>query len=174
MRTARPVHRRVRRTVLLVGEGTSEENFLRHLKNLYMPRNVNIAITLKNARGKGAGHVVDFTSRHARHAAYDICVALLDTDTDWNEQTQARARKLKVTVLPAEPCLEAVLLAIDMQPVNDRLTLQLKQEFARRFGTPASDLRVFQQHFLKPTLDTARLRIPLLNQLLNLMETGRV
>jgi hypothetical protein len=61
--------RRVLRTVLLVGEGASEVLFLEHLKRLYHQRGSGLAIAIKNAHGKGAGHVIilRFDNRVMRH-----------------------------------------------------------------------------------------------------------
>lgn len=90
--------RAVLRTVLLVGEGYAEVAFIAHLKALYLPRGCGIALTVKNARGKGALHVVEVSICQSRNSAFDVRAVLLDTDTDWNEKTQAMARKAKVQV----------------------------------------------------------------------------
>ena len=42
------------RTLLLVGEGATEEAFLRHVKSIYAPRGAGLKVTIKNAHGKGA------------------------------------------------------------------------------------------------------------------------
>jgi hypothetical protein len=70
--------RRVVRTVLLAGEGDSEVLFLQHLKRIYVQRGSGVVVTIKNARGKGAGHVVDFADRQPRNAAYEVKVVLLE------------------------------------------------------------------------------------------------
>lgn len=77
-----PHRRQVARTVLVVGEGDAEVLFLQHLKALYVQRGSGVVVTIKNARGKGAANVVDFAARQSRNAAYDLVVALLDTDSD--------------------------------------------------------------------------------------------
>ena len=95
---ANKARRYEQRTVLLVGEGYAEVAFIEHLKTLYVSRGCGLALTVKNARGKGALHVVDVAIRQSRNAAFDVRAVLLDTDTDWNEKTQAMARKAKVQV----------------------------------------------------------------------------
>ena len=137
-----PKPRQVARTVLLVGEGEAETQFIQHLKRLYVQRGSGVVVTIKNARGKGAAHAVDFAFRQSRNAAYDVKAALLDTDTDWNDKTRASARKAKVHVMPCQPCLEAVLLTAHHAQVEGRTTAQLKQDFAARFGAAASDASV--------------------------------
>ena len=156
--------RQVARTVLVVGEGDAEVRFLQHLKALYVLRGSGVVVTIKNARGKGAAHVVDFAVRQSRNAAYDLVVALLDTDADWNDQTRAAARKGKVHVVPCHPCLEAVLLSVYHAPVLGRNTLQLKQDFDARFGGPAHDPAVWR-HFNQDALDAALPRIAVLRSL---------
>lgn len=160
--------RRAVRTVLLVGEGDAEVGFLQHLKGLWVQRGSGVAVTIKNARGKGAGHVVDFARRQSVNAAYDVAAALLDTDTDWNDKTRMLARKVRVHVLPCEPCLEAVLLSMHRAPVVGRLPGQLKQDFAARFGVPAHDPSCWR-HFGPDLVKQAQTGQPLLKTLCHVM-----
>ena len=168
-----PSKRQVARTVLLVGEGDAEVLFMQHLKGLYVQRGSGVVVTIKNARGKGAAHVVDFAFRQSRNAAYDIKAVLLDTDTDWNDKTRAAARKAKVHVMPCEPCLEAVLLRAHYAPVDGRMTAHLKQDFSARFGVAASDPSVLR-HFSREVLEAARGRIVVLNELVHLLTQAQL
>lgn len=168
-----PQLRQVARTVLLVGEGDAEVQFMRHLKGLYVQRGSGVVVTIKNARGKGAAHVVDFGFRQSRNAAFDLKAALLDTDTDWNDKTRAVARKVKIHVMPCQPCLEAMLLQMHRLPVEGRTTPQLKHDFAARFGAAASEASILR-HFSRELLDEARSRIAVLNELLNLFTRAKV
>lgn len=170
-RTIKPT-RRVARAVLLVGEGDSEVRFLQHLKGLYVARGSGVAVTIKNARGKGAAHVVDFARRQSINAAYDLVAAMLDTDTDWNDKTRVSARRSSVQVLACEPCLEAVLLAAHGTVFRDQGTSQYKQEFARRFGGSASDATVYARHFDRTLVDEACARVQVLAGVLRLLQTG--
>lgn len=160
--------RQVARTVLLVGEGDAEVQFMLHLKSLYVQRGSGVAVTIKNARGKGAAHVVDFAFRQSRNAAYDMKATLLDTDADWNDKTRAAARKAKIHVMPCEPCLEAMLLQIHRAPVHGLVTAQLKRDFLVRFGAAASDASILR-HFSREVIDEARSRIAVLSELFNLL-----
>ena len=58
-------------TVLVVGEGTTECAFLRHIKTLYNSRGCGVSVTIRNAHGKGPDHVVDYAIRQCRNAEYD-------------------------------------------------------------------------------------------------------
>jgi hypothetical protein len=161
--------RRVLRTILLVGEGASEVLFLEHLKRLYHQRGSGLAISIKNANGKGAGHVIDFAIRQSRNAAYDTKIALFDTDADWTDAVRKSARINKVQTLSCEPCFESVLLTIHQKPVIDRTTAQLKTSFATQFGVAASNVAMLQ-YFPKELLDNARLSVDTLNKLLEVMQ----
>lgn len=163
------LRRQIARTVLLVGEGDSEVQWLQHVKGLYVVRGCGLAVTIKNARGKGAAHVVDVTIRQSLNAAFDVKGALLDTDTDWTEKTKAKARKNKVQVIAAEPCLEGFLLMLHGRPVDGRSSAQLKRDFLERFGTNATQADVYVKHFGKNFLDAGRVRIPQLELLLGLL-----
>ncbi|WP_348753881.1 hypothetical protein [uncultured Aquincola sp.] len=81
-RASRVPVRAQRRTVLLVGEGLAEQVFLGHLRALYVARGSK-SVTVKNAKGKGGAHVLDYPVRQARQADYDEVAAVLDTDTQW-------------------------------------------------------------------------------------------
>ena len=172
MRGARQV-RQAARTVLLVGEGDAEVLFMRHFKSLYVNRHSGVAVTIKNARGMGAAHVVDFAYRQSRNADYDAKAALLDTDVGWNDKTRAAARKAKVEVLACTPCLEALLLSMHRVPVDGRTSAQLKYYFLNRFGAAACSESVLR-HFDAPLLDEARTRLVVLDKLLCLLSHGKM
>jgi hypothetical protein len=104
--------RRIRPTALVVGEGYAEEVFLKHVRALYTSNRQGCAVTIVNARGKGAANVVNHAIKFAAQADYDRIAVLLDTDTDWTQSVQARVRKAGLILLASDPCFEAVLLDI--------------------------------------------------------------
>ena len=161
--------RYVRRTVLLVGEGDAEVAFIKHLKLLFVTRSSGVAVTVKNARGKGALGVVNFAIRQSLNADYDIKVALLDTDADWNDKTQTIARKAKLQVIASDPCLEAMLLGLHGEVAENLASAKHKQAFATKFGAPAHDDDIYAKHFSLELLSKARDDSPLLGQLLALL-----
>lgn len=164
--------RQVARTVLLVGEGDAEVQFIRHLKGLSVQRGSGVVVTIKNARGKGAAHVVDFCFRQSRNAAFDVKAVMLDTDTDWNDKTRIAAHKAKIHVMPCQPCLEAILLTVHRKPVAGKTTAQLKQIFETLFGGAASDSAVLH-FFSQEVLEEARQRIGVIDELANLLSNGK-
>ena len=165
--------RYVRRTVLLVCEGDAEVAFIKHLKSLFFDRAGGIAVTVKNARGKGALGVVEFAIRQSKTADYDVKAALPDTDADWNEKTEAKARKAKVQVVASQPCLEAMLLALHGDAAQNLSSAKYKQAFATRFGAPANDAGVYTKHFPLDLLKKASAGSPPLAQLLALLTSGK-
>lgn len=154
-------------TILLVGEGAAEEALLRFLKGLYAPRGSGVSVTIKNARGKGAGHVVDYAIRQCRNSDFDFKMALLDADTGWRPTVQQRALQENVQVLLCEPCLEALLLRIHGQGVMGYSSAQLKQRFEQQFGRAAHDPRVYDASFGRDVLEEARKTIQELDRLIN-------
>ena len=158
----RPVPRRQRFTILLVGEGHAEVALLTHLKGLYASRGSGVAISIRNARGKGAAYVVNYAIRQTRNAAYDRVVTLLDADadTDWNSAVRSKAARARIEVIACAPCLEVLLLQVRDEMVRDGLTsVQIKQQFETRFGAPAHEPRIYSEHFGRQYLDHARHRL---------------
>jgi hypothetical protein len=50
-----------KRTLLIVGEGSDEKAFLSYLKEQLVPRGAGLMVVIKNAKGKGAKHVIEWT-----------------------------------------------------------------------------------------------------------------
>lgn len=161
------------RTVLLVGEGDAEESFLRHLKSLYVARGSGVAVTIKNARGKGALHVVDYARRQRLNAAFDVTAALLDTDKDWSAATAKLALQAKVHVIPCTPCLEAMLLSIKGIAVQGLNTDQLKKRFEQRFDRPASHM-AWDQEFALASIDACLKDQREMKRLVHLLQNAEV
>jgi len=117
-----------KQTLLLVGEGYDEVAFLTYLKSELVNRDAGLEVKIKNAKGKGAKHVIEWTIRQAKQADYDKVAALLDTDTDWTPAVQKQAKAKKIIVLTSDPCFEAMLLRlIGFAPEID--TKKLKKQF---------------------------------------------
>lgn len=168
-RPQRHALREQRRTVLLAGEGLAEQVFLGHLKSLYVARGTK-AVTVKNAKGKGGGHVLDYTLRQAKQADFDQVGALLDTDADWGAPQRALARRKGVTVFESTPCLEAVLLRIAGHPVPPGDSAASKRGFAARFGAEAHVAKVYEQAFGREVLDAACAHVPELKALVDFLQ----
>lgn len=153
--------------MLIVGEGRDEEAFLNHLKQLYVPRGCGLSVTIKNARGKGALHVIDWTARQIANANYDVVAALLDTDTDWNAKTEKLARAKKIQVLKSEPCFEAMMLRlIGKSAVGDAHAL--KKQFALLVNNDATQSENYAKHFGRDLLQARKCNERTIEELLKL------
>lgn len=155
------------RTLLLVGEGETEEAFLLHVKSLCVQRGSGLRVTVRCAHGKGAGHVVNYAIRQCSHQ-FDQVAALLDTDTDWTPAVQKRARQKRIHVLKSDPCIEAMLLrAIRQNAVGS--AKELKARFALFVCNDALDPRRYVTHFGMDALEAGRSIEPTLDDLLRLL-----
>lgn len=114
------VGKSVRQTLLVVGEGDSEEAFLKYLRELYCCDGKGVSVTVRNAHGKGPDHVIDHTIRQSRMYSYNVCAAFLDTDISWTAQLEKRAHQNKIAMVGSIPCFEGLLLAILGERVPER------------------------------------------------------
>jgi hypothetical protein len=160
---------KAQRTLLIVGEGYDEEAFLNHLKRLYVTRGCGLSVTIKNARGKGARHVVEWTARQIANAKYDEVAALLDTDVDWDAKTQKLAKSKKIQVLKSEPCFEAMMLRLlGKSAMGDAHAL--KRQFAPLLNNDTTQRDHYALHFGDANLQAGRRREPTIDALLKLLE----
>jgi hypothetical protein len=167
-RQAQPTGRRVRRTVLIYGEGYGEQAFLKHIRRLYTSDGNGHSLTVGNARGKGARNVIDSAIKDPRRQSHDLTAALFDTDTDWDASVATRAESRGIELLPSEPCLEGWLLRVH-GVARDCSSQEHKEEFRRRFEGDVHDDAVLERHFPKERLDAARKAVPVLDALLRLL-----
>jgi hypothetical protein len=170
-RNALPRTLRTQRTTLLaVGEGDSEEAFLKHLRSLYCADHAGVSVTVRNAHGKGPGNVVSTALGHLRNRAYDRSLALLDTDLAWTKKDREAARKANLHLIGSTPCLEGLLLKILQLPVPTS-SLQCKLAMNQVLPADLTEISSYARHFPKALLQQARLgQAPELNVLLVLFE----
>lgn len=159
---------RAQRTLLIVGEGYHEEAFLNHVKQLYAPRGCGLSVTIKNARGKGAKHVIDWTIRQAAIAKFDTVAAMLDTDTDWTHAVAKQARIKKIQVLASIPCFDAMLLRLlgKTPPAGASASKQQLAPFVNHDPTKRQN---YEPHFGVASLEAGRIHEPTIDGLLRLM-----
>lgn len=165
MSDRRAVRRAVRFTLLAVGEGAAEEAFLRHLKTVYGD-DLGRFVHVRNAKGKGAHHVLAYAIRCQQSVPHDKAVIWIDNDAHWNAADRKKALTKKILVVESEPCMEAVLLGICGVFIDGGTTAEHKRRFEEHFGAPAHEVN-FEQHFGRDALDRARGAVPQLAALLN-------
>lgn len=159
-------NRHSRRTLLIVGEGYCEVAFLTYIRQFHGVRGQGVQITIKNARGKGAAHVVETAVRSMANFGYDHVAVLLDTDTDWNEQVAGQAASKGIQVLASVPCFEAMLLRVLGQRLRGQKNL--KQQFFNHIGNDGTRREDYRKHFRIELLEEARKREATINALLQL------
>jgi hypothetical protein len=160
--------RETRKTLLLVGEGDTEEAFLRHLRSLYCANRQGVAVTIRNAHGRGPQHIVAYAIR--QNAGYDCRAVLMDTDIPWDDRTRKKARENGVTLIGSRPCVEGMLLGILGQPVpntSDACKLAITKKLP---GVALTKAESYRECFARPVLDAARSKIPELDSLLKCLE----
>ena len=159
------VRRSARHTILLVGEGKTDSAFLRHIKSLYLNRGSGVSAKVRNARGKGPDHVVDYAIRQYQNTAYDRVIALLDADIEMSPATRRRARSKKIRIIEAKPCFEGLLLKIpgEYVPVT---SAECKTRMRRIVPAQLTVLDNYQANFPKDLLDEQCDNVPELGVLL--------
>jgi hypothetical protein len=141
------------RTLLIVGEGDTEVAFLHHVKALYAPRGCGLRVSIKNAHGKGAKHVVEWTAKQRGIADFDTVAALLDTDQDWSDSVAKKAKSARILVLKSEPLFEAMMLRLlGQSDVGDSKTL--KSRFAPLVDNDPLRPENYAAHFGRQCLDS--------------------
>jgi hypothetical protein len=143
----------LRKTLLLVGEGLHDEAFLTHVKRNKAPRGCGLEVMVKNAKGKGALHVVNFTIRQTKNAQFDHVAAMVDSDTNFDDSVVALAKKHRITLIVSVPCFEALLLrTVGEKPKPSQ---HLKKQFAPYVHHDPTEPRNYEQHFSIGALENA-------------------
>lgn len=155
-------------TVLLVGEGADEEAFLHHVKTTFVPRGSGKTVKVKNAQGKGATHVVEWTIRQMATAEFDTVAIMLDTDKDWTLEAQKMAADKGIILLPSDPRFEAVMLRLLSQPHAGNAQTQKKQ-FAPFVRNKPTEPESYQDYFGGNDLLANRLKVPSIDRLLKIV-----
>lgn len=70
-RTGQP-RRKAQKTLLIMGEGLCDESFLKHVKSIYVQRRCGLAVTVRNARGKGPCNVIETAVRANAGSGFDV------------------------------------------------------------------------------------------------------
>ncbi len=155
------------RTLLIVGEGETEVAFLHHVKAIYAPRGCGLRVTVKNAHGKGAKHVVEWTARQRGIADFDAVATLLDTDQDWTDVVARKAKSARIQVLKSEPMFEAMMLRlIGQNDIGD--SRALKARLAPFVGNNSLRPENYAMRFDPHCLESGRQTEPTIDALLAL------
>lgn len=161
--------RKVKRTLLAVGEGDTEKAFLTFLRSLYCRDGEGVKVVVRNAHGKGPDHVVDHAIRQSTTTSYDQVLALLDTDIPWSDALRKKAKRKKIVLVGSVPAIEGLLLLI-LERTVPTTTAACKSELGRIVKTSLTEASAYQQHFTREAIERARKQNADLNVLLTLFE----
>jgi hypothetical protein len=156
------------KTLLIVGEGYDELAFLNHIKQFPGVCGQGVQITIKNARGKGALGVIEWTRRQTLNTAYDHVAAMIDTDTDWTPEAAKLAKANKIQVIASDPCLEALLLRLIGKKPGEAKSL--KSQFAPFVNGDATLRESYVTHFGLAVLLRGRDKEAAIDELLKLIK----
>ena len=165
--------RSANKTLLMFGEGLSEELFLKHLRALYS-RDSGVAVTIRNGKGGTATDIVSNATREP--GDFDRRIVILDNDKDEQEMQRARteAKQRGIELIENSPCLEAVLLAIleDANSFSSKTSDWCKNKFESNYldKHKRTEIKEYEKIFPKSLLDERRGDVTELNQLISLME----
>jgi uncharacterized protein with HEPN domain len=160
--------RAAQRTILIVGEGTTEVAFLNYLKSIYLTRGCGVSLTVKNGQGGGPDHVLDRAIRLSQGFDYDLKFVLMDTDIQWSDALIKKASSKKIYLVGASPCVEGLMLKIVGRQVL-QTSNECKTEFQNFIGKSTTQVESYAGVMPKNVLEQMRKTIPELDALLNLM-----
>lgn len=161
------------RTLLMYGEGLSEEIFLKYLRGLYS-RDSGVAVTIRNGRGGNAVNII--INAVNEPGAFDRRIVILDNDKSEQEMNIARTEALQkgIELLENSPCLEATLLSIlrPNQVFSSRTSTWCKSEFESNYIDKKKRIEIeeYNKIFPKNVLDAERGNVPQLNRIIYLMD----
>ncbi len=162
--------RKVIPTLLIVGEGRHEEAFIKHVRRLFVPRDGGLRVTIKQAGGKGAEHVVEWACRQMKNVDYDRVAVLLDTDEGWSVAVRKNAKAKKIELLLSQPRLEAMLLRVlGVKPQEGVDGHAHKSQFAPYVNGDPTDAANYTEHFTPECLMRARSSEQAIDTLLKLL-----
>ncbi len=145
-----------------------EVAFVGYLKSVYVTRGCGLAVTVRNAHGKGPEQVVDFAIRQCGPVAYDRVVVLMDRDLPW-DRARKMARRKKIELIGSAPCIEGLLLSILEQPVPTDSKV-CKRKLQAIIGNKGTDKSHYSQRFSKERLEAHRHRSADLHALLTCLQ----
>lgn len=76
---------RTNTTVLLVCEGYAEVEWVRVIRDLYLPRGCGISLRPENRRGYGGAAALTLAVQRRREGEYDRVGVVVDTDQHWGD-----------------------------------------------------------------------------------------
>lgn len=160
---------RTNTTVLLVCEGYAEVEWVRVIRDLYLPRGCGISLRSENRRGFGGSAALTLAVQRRREGDYDRVGVVVDTDQLWGDAERQKAIEHEIAAIECIPCIEAMLLSVDGRRTHAR-TADIKDAFELAYGATAHRPGVIQRHFSRNKFDAARGRVLAVDRCLKLLD----
>ena len=162
--------RHANKTLLIFGEGFSEEIFLKYLKSIYS-FNKNVAITIK--RGKGGTPYNVVLDANKIPGAFDRRTVIIDNDKPKTEIQKARsiAKEKNIELIENTPCLESLFITILDKKYNQNSNW-FKHKFESKYldRKKRDELAEYTKLFPKKLLEKKKADIIELKKLISIME----
>ena len=162
--------RQANKTLLIFGEGFSEEIFLKYLKSIYS-FNKNVAITIK--RGKGGMPYNVVLDANKIPGAFDRRIVIIDNDKPKTEIQKARSitKEKNIELIENTPCLESLFITILDKKYNQNSNW-FKHEFESKYldRKKRDELDEYTKLFPKKLLEKKKADIIELKKLISIME----
>ncbi len=97
-------------TILLCGEGSNDEAWLKYLKSIFATRNCRVKIC--NGGGGSPTSIIRKMTHREEFNYYTHRYVLIDSDRPETEEALIKARKNNIAVIISEQCLEVELLKL--------------------------------------------------------------
>jgi hypothetical protein len=164
--------RKPNQTVLAVGEGETEQAFLKFLKLLYNKRDNGISIKIKYSGGGGPECVIDHTIK-MNPENYDRTFVLIDNDKPCSPKHIKKAKMFKLNIIWCDPCVEGLFLKILGTKINTNIhnSAHYKKLFEDIYLNSDDKLipEKYNQLFPYDLLEKSRISVNELDQIINLM-----
>ena len=160
--------RKTNKTVLFAVEGETDQAFLRHIRNCYIERGMNVSLTVKNAHGAGPLGIVDALKSGARGRSFDFFAGLFDSDIQLCKESRSYFKASGVRLFQSIPAIEGTLLRLANVRLQENVTTdECKRMLAAQFAGDSMDVRFYERHFDKAMLEANRNRLLLMDELIN-------
>ncbi len=144
---------------------------MKHLRSLYSYKS-NVAITIRKGRGGNPRNIVLDADRVP--GDFDRRIVMLDNDKSYKEMGKAtlEAKRRGIELFKNNPCLEFFLISIIDKRPGGKKSIWYKKEFESKYlgKKKRGELEEYEKLFPKPLLNTKRVEIPALDQLISIIE----
>lgn len=156
--------KRVKKTVIIVGEGPTEKAFLEYLGQFYIKRNSGISVKIQAATG---GSPECILSKTIKLEQYDSKAILMDTDKEWSPSLIKKAQQKKIKLIGSQPCIEGLILEILERNVPYE-SKNCKDSCSELFRGKLTNKETYKEQLSSEWIEQKRQDISTLNEILTL------